>query len=143
MMHNFSSLEKGLNVVLPKFISKQKGEKKFQNSLQEDTLGCNEPFSVIYQQSLLIRKVPIDWKSASVMSSTRRARRRFGELQASQPDLGAKAGHGADLLGTIMEHVQNNQGIRPSSITKGIVQHYYRLPRKVLESPSLEGFKSV
>lgn len=69
-MHNFSSLEKYLNVVLPKFISLD-FETKWREEMSKQLAGrqgCNETFSVIYQQSLLIREVPVDWKSANVMS---------------------------------------------------------------------------
>lgn len=80
------------------WILKQKREKKCQNSLQEDILVCNEPFSAIYQQSLLIREAPVDWKLANGMSIYKEGQKEdLGKYRPVSLTLVPRICHGADL----------------------------------------------
>ena len=54
-----------------------------------------KPLSIIYQQSWSTGEVPDDWKLALLQEGSEGG---AGELQACQPDLGVRKGHGADHL---------------------------------------------
>ncbi|GAB0182246.1 mitochondrial enolase superfamily member 1 [Grus japonensis] len=74
-----------------------------------------KPLSIIYQQSWLTREVPVDWKLANVMPIYRKGQKEDpGNYRPVS--LTSVLGKVMEqiILSVITQHVQVNQGIRPS-----------------------------
>lgn len=81
--------------------------------LRELVEELTKPLSIIYQQSRPTMEVPGDWKLVNVTPIIRRVGRRSRKLQACQPDLIVREGHGVIIWSAIRYCVQDNQGFRP------------------------------
>ncbi|GAB0179804.1 mitochondrial enolase superfamily member 1 [Grus japonensis] len=74
-----------------------------------------KPLSIIYQQSWITREVPVDWKLANVMSIHKKGQKEDpGNYRPVTLTLVLGKVMEQIILITIMQHVQDNQVIRPS-----------------------------
>ncbi|GAB0181455.1 mitochondrial enolase superfamily member 1 [Grus japonensis] len=115
--------------------------------LRELAEVLTKPLSIIYQQSWLTGKVPVDWKLANVMSIHKKSQKEdLGNYRCVSLTLVLGKVMEQIILSAITWHVQDNQVIRPSqhgfmkvrSCLINLISFYDKVTRLVDEGEAVD-----
>ncbi|GAB0183877.1 mitochondrial enolase superfamily member 1 [Grus japonensis] len=115
--------------------------------LRELAEALTKPLCIIYQQSWLTGEVPVDWRLANVMPIYKKGRKE--DLGNYRPvSLTSVPGKVMEkiILSAIMQHIQDNQAIRPSqhgfmkgrSCLTNLISFYDQVTRLVDEGKAVD-----
>ena len=117
--------------------------------LRELAEVLTKPLSIIYQQSWLIREVPVGWRLANVTPIYKKGQKKDpGNYRPVSLTLMPGKVMEQTILSTIMWHVQDNQGIRPSqegfmkgrSCLTNLISFYDQVTHLVHEGKAVDVF---
>ncbi|KAK4825828.1 LOW QUALITY PROTEIN: hypothetical protein QYF61_002951 [Mycteria americana] len=116
-------------------------------ALRELAEVLTKALSILYQQSWLTREVPVDWKLANMTPIYKKGQKEDpGNYRPCQRKVMEQI-----ILSAIMQHVQDNQGIRPSqhgfmkgrSCLTNLISFYDKVTPLVDEGRAIKAFDTV